>query len=171
MKSLSNTQKHSYFYSLAQKLTSPSEIFKSQAVLMYPKMWVNVKSLSVQAWNWVQQLLSSCKRTVKEAILCRWNITWAKQTTGRLYKSHFGSEIRTHKTRSGNSSADEVGKDWLGAYLKNIKAAAQPCVSARDRTRRSLIYLVIASNLEHKDGRTLANQILGMCQPCWVIQS
>ena len=47
--------------------------------------------------KWVQQLLSLCKRTVKEAILRRWNITWAKQTTGRQYRSHFGSEIRSQK--------------------------------------------------------------------------
>jgi ribonuclease HI len=47
--------------------------------------------------KWVRQLLSSCKRTVKETVLRMWNITWAKQTTGGQYRSHYGSEIMSQK--------------------------------------------------------------------------
>jgi hypothetical protein len=63
-----------------------------------------------------------------------WNITWAKQATGRQYRSHFGSEIKSQKKGAqlyqGLTKPEAAilvqmrsGKIRLAAYLKKIKAA------------------------------------------------
>lgn len=82
--------------------------------------------------KWVQQLLSSCKRTVRETVLRMWKDTWTTQATGRQYRSHFGSEIISQKKGAqlyqGLTKPEAAilvqlrsGKIGLGGYLKRIK--------------------------------------------------
>jgi exonuclease III/ribonuclease HI len=80
--------------------------------------------------KWVRQLLSSCKRTIKETVYKTWAKLWKTQKTGQAYRSHFGSEIekakmkKIYKGLSKPAAAILVqlrtGKIGLGAYLKSI---------------------------------------------------
>ena len=62
-----------------------------------------------------------------------WDITWVKHVTGRQYRSHFGSEIKSQKKGAqlyqGLTKPEAAilvqmrsGKIRLGAYLKKINA-------------------------------------------------
>jgi ribonuclease HI len=44
--------------------------------------------------KWVWQLLSSCKRTIKEKVQQQWREAWRIQKTGEPYRAHFGREIK-----------------------------------------------------------------------------
>jgi hypothetical protein len=79
--------------------------------------------------KWVHQLLSACKRTIKERVQEQWREMWRAQKTGRLYGAHFGNEIkRTNQPYQGFSKPEasvlvqlRSGKIGLGSYLKRIR--------------------------------------------------
>jgi hypothetical protein len=91
---------------------------------------------------------------------------------GNKVKEEGGSVIsRTNKPEAAILVQMRSGKIGLGAYLKKIKAA-DSAVCQCQRSNETVSHILgDASNLEHKDGRTLANQLFGMCQPCSVIQN
>jgi hypothetical protein len=102
--------------------------------------------------KWVQQLLSSCKRTVKETVLRMWKDNWTTQATECQYRSHFGSEIISQKKGAqlyqGLTKPEAAilvqlrsRKIGLRGYLKRIKAV-DTAVCQCQRSNETVSYIL-----------------------------